>query len=197
MRRVKKKNNQKRVKKRNKGGRPVIFSNDIMDQTYRAAAIFGANDKQLAEFLGVGESTLNYWKRVYPEFKRVLEQGKMEADVHVAEALYKCAVGYEYNDYYVTVDPQGHEHIIPKKVKVPANYNAAYKWLNVRQRSKWADPVKVQHDHTGTVDHRHYEELPLDELSEKDVRWLDEITDKQLKRRDNDGFEDAKELDDE
>src|SRR5260370_8956800 len=54
----------------------------------------GLPDQHLADFLGISSETLYSWKISYPEFRESITRGKIEADAHVAEALYRRACGY-------------------------------------------------------------------------------------------------------
>lgn len=75
-------------------GRKSEYRDEYSKQAYKLC-LLGATDKQLADFFGVSERTVNTWKRQYPDFLRSLKEGKREADAKVAESLYHRAIGYE------------------------------------------------------------------------------------------------------
>ena len=57
-------------------------------------SLLGLTDQQLADFLGISCETFYAWRLSYPEFRESITRGKIEADAHVAEALYRRACGY-------------------------------------------------------------------------------------------------------
>jgi transposase-like protein len=62
----------------------------------RAAKLcqFGFTDKNLADFFGVSESTLNRWKLAYEEFMGALKVGKEVADDAVERATFLAIIGF-------------------------------------------------------------------------------------------------------
>ena len=101
------------------GGRPSSYKPEYADLAYKFA-LLGVTDKQLADFLDVTEKTVNNWKHEYPEFLQSLKDGKEFADAKVAEALYKKATGFSYEDKYY-----------------PPDTAAAFIWL--KNRAGWKD----------------------------------------------------------
>jgi hypothetical protein len=73
------------------GGRPTSYKPE-----YNALAtnycLLGAKDKQIADFIGVTESTFYLWKTQIPRFSEALKSGRENADAKVARALYKKAL---------------------------------------------------------------------------------------------------------
>lgn len=64
----------------------------------------GLTDKQIAENIGISRSTLNEWKKKYPDISDTLKRGKEVIDRQVENALLKRALGYRYNeDKYISV----------------------------------------------------------------------------------------------
>lgn len=60
--------------------------------------LLGYTDAQLADYFNVTESTLNSWKKLYPDFLSSIRDGKQHVDANVASALYKKACGFQYNE---------------------------------------------------------------------------------------------------
>lgn len=56
----------------------------------------GLSDEQIAKNIGVSRSTLNEWKKRFPDISDTLKKGKDIADREVENALFKRAVGYEF-----------------------------------------------------------------------------------------------------
>lgn len=58
----------------------------------------GLTDKDISHNIGINPQTLYEWKKRYPEIAKALSEGKDVADRRVENALYKRAIGYEYNE---------------------------------------------------------------------------------------------------
>lgn len=93
-------------------------------------------DKQIADFFGVSEVTINAWKKKYPTFLKSLKRGKLHADAMVAEALFRRACGYThpetrvfcYKGDIITHDTFKH---------YPPDTGACIFWL--KNRAGWRD----------------------------------------------------------
>jgi len=78
-------------------GRPTDYKAAYNKQAEKLCKL-GATDKEMADFFGVVESTLNLWKLTHPKFSESIKRGKIQADSNVADALYRRAIGYNYNE---------------------------------------------------------------------------------------------------
>lgn len=112
-------------------------------------SLLGATDKEMADFFGVTERTLNQWKKSHPEFLQSLKKGKSIADANVASKLYNRAIGYEFEEKHFEIK-QPKKDVPPelveaKRIKkhVPADTTAAIFWLKNRQPEKWRDKKEV------------------------------------------------------
>lgn len=125
-------------------GRPSPYKDEFDELAYNYC-LLGADDKKLAEFFGVVESTINKWKHDYPTFSESIKRGKHLADAEVAKSLYKRATGYEHPE--TKVFNNGGEIITHEVTKhyAPDSVAIAY-WLNNRQRGKWNQRQVVEHD---------------------------------------------------
>jgi len=121
-----------------KRGRPTKYKEEYAEQAYKLC-LLGATDKEIADFFGVTESTLNLWKKEYPEFSESLKNGKVVADAEVAASLYKRAKGYQY------VETTYENGAITKSVvkEVAPDTGAAMAWLKNRQKDRWRDRHEV------------------------------------------------------
>jgi hypothetical protein len=123
------------MKVKHPGGRPTKYRVEYLQLAFKFC-VLGATDNELAEFLGVSESTLNLWKLKHPEFCLSLKRAKMIADVKVAEALYKRAIGYSHSETHVA-SYQG-KFIFTELVKhYPPDVKAQIFWLRNRQPDLW------------------------------------------------------------
>lgn len=119
------------------GGRPSRYKPEFADQAKKLCKL-GMIDKELAEFFGVSEQTLNAWKKAHPEFLESLKGGKALADAEVAAKLFHRATGYEHPDSDIKVI--NNKVVITPMVKhYPPDTTAAIFWLKNRQPKKWRD----------------------------------------------------------
>ena len=145
-------------------------------------ALLGASDVQVAQTLGVGVKTVEYWKRTRPEFLKSMKAGKMEADAKVTHSLFLAAVGYSHPDKVVLsnrikkfndkgkVVSEYTEPLIVDTVKsYPPNVTAAIKWLKARQPEIWSDRLRVE----GNIDHTH--KLDLSNFSDDELKVIKKI----------------------
>lgn len=63
----------------------------------------GATEDQIAEALGIGASTLAEYKNKYPEFLALLKKKKPKLIGDLRGALYKRAMGYDYEEVKTTI----------------------------------------------------------------------------------------------
>lgn len=71
----------------------------------------GLSDEQIAEKMGVSRSTLNEWKKKYPDISDTLKRGKEIVDRQVEIALLKRALGYTYTEQkYICVPMEEAEY---------------------------------------------------------------------------------------
>lgn len=100
----------------------------------------GLTDKQIANNIGINVGTLYVWKKKYPEIAESLKKGKAIPDYEVENALFKRAIGYEYEERKELQEVVGGE--LKKKVEItkkhmPADSTAIIYWLKNRQPDKW------------------------------------------------------------
>lgn len=108
-----------------KEGRPTKYdpANNEIVTNY---CLMGATDKELGDFLGVCEATINNWKIEHPKFLESIKKGKELADARVSRALYNRATGYDHNDKHY-----------------PADATSAIFWLKNRRPNDWRDKKDV------------------------------------------------------
>src|SRR5712691_1846304 len=116
-------------------------------------SLLGLTDHQLADFLGISCETLYSWKLSYPEFRESITRGKIEADAHVAEALYRRACGYNHPAVKIFLPSGAGEPIYAPYTKhYPPDTKAALRWLMNRQPALWRDRQKV--NMKDSIEHR-------------------------------------------
>lgn len=125
-------------------GRPSRYKPEFAEQAKKLCKL-GMIDKELAEFFGVSEQTLNAWKKAHPEFLESLKGGKALADAEVAAKLFHRATGYEHPDSDIKVI--NNKVVITPMVKhYPPDTTAAIFWLKNRQPKKWRDKPEADSD---------------------------------------------------
>lgn len=109
----------------------------------------GLTDEQLAHNMGIACSTLYEWKKKYAEISEVLKKTKDVVDKEVENALYKSAMGYDYEEvteqrrfdratgeYKMVVTER-------KKKHQPPNTASIIFWLKNRKPEVWRDRQEI------------------------------------------------------
>ena len=79
----------------------------------------GLTDEQIAHNMGISRSTLNEWKKKYPDISDTLKRGKEVTDIMVENSLLKRALGYEYKEQkYAQVEMSEEEHFLKQQIAV-------------------------------------------------------------------------------
>lgn len=123
-----------------KPGRPSSYKPEFASQAEKLCKL-GATDRQLADFFGVSEQTINAWKIAHPAFLESLKAGKEQADAAVADRLYQRAMGYEHPEVHIT-NYQGEITMTPITKIYPPDTTAAIFWLKNRRPEQWRDKTE-------------------------------------------------------
>lgn len=142
-------------------GRPTKYSQEYPEKV-RKLYESGCTDREVADFLGVHETTLRNWAAEYPEFFLALKTGKAAADDRVEQSLYRRALGYSHDAVKILLGKDGPIHE-PYVEHYPPDTVAAIFWLKNRRPQQWRDVKAVEH--SGAVIHRHVHELSDEELA--------------------------------
>ncbi len=132
----------------NKVGRKKIPVEDRIEKItfdmgkIKKLAEFGFIDTQLAELLGVNESTIVRWKQASPELVHVLKEGKEIADARVVMSLYERATGYSHPETHIS-NHQGEITKTEITKHYPPDSTAMIFWLKNRQPDKWRDKQEI------------------------------------------------------
>ncbi len=130
-------------------GRDSLYDPSMNDMA-RKLALLGLTDREMAEFFGVTERTLNNWKNEHPAFFQSLNEGKTIADANVADSLYRRATGEVVFIEKRVKNDDGHYEIIRLSQQVPADPGAAKLWLTNRRGQNWRESKDV--NLSGSVD---------------------------------------------
>lgn len=123
------------------GGRPPKYKKEYIIQAAKLCRL-GAIDKDLADFFGVAEKTIDNWKGKYPEFLQSIKESKDYMDCKVERSLYERATGYSHPEDKI-FNSNGSPLIVPTIKSYPPETTAAIFWLKNRQSEKWRDTSNI------------------------------------------------------
>lgn len=142
-------------KQKNKGGRPSLYQQvwNNHEGLLRISgwAKDGLSNEQIAENMGIHVSTLYEWQTKYSEFAEALKINKEIVDRHVENALYKRAIGYEYEELTYETNAEGTERLTKRvKKQVAPDTTAQIFWLQNRKPRDWRDRRNGSEDSGGS-----------------------------------------------
>ena len=107
----------------------------------------GLTDEQIAKNIGISRSTLSEWKKKHPDILDTLKKNKEVADIQVENALFKRALGYEYEEVKTLieeVDGKKKKKVEKTKKHVPADVSAGIFWLRNRKGKTWSNKDDIE-----------------------------------------------------
>jgi len=122
-------------------GRPTVFKPEFCEQVEKLCRL-GADDVAIANFFEVDERTIYRWKNKYPAFCQAIKDGKVFADMKVAEALYNKATGYMTQVEKVSKKSDGSMEKVTLNVNIEPDTTAAIFWLKNRHKEYWRDKTE-------------------------------------------------------
>ena len=119
-----------------------VYQRTFCSVVYRMA-LLGATQADICTALSITPAIFMRWCLEHPEFDLSFRRGGKEADAHVAHALYKRAVGYNYPEtkYYTSEGIVTDERIVMKHE--PPDIKAITFWLKNRAGGQWQDEMKL------------------------------------------------------
>lgn len=103
-------------------------------------ARMGLTDEQIAKNMGVNKTTLYDWTKKFPDISNSIKKGKAPIDFEVENALFKRAIGYEYEEVETIIEEiDGKQRKRIKKIKKVAlpETSAMIFWLKNRKPEQW------------------------------------------------------------
>ena len=99
----------------------------------------GLTNEQMSAKIGINPDTLYTWKNRFPEISDALKRGKEVVDIKVENALYKRALGYNYEEETkeLICDELVTTKIVTKQI--PPDVGAIAFWLKNRKSAQWRD----------------------------------------------------------
>ncbi len=111
----------------------------------------GLTDDQIASNVGISRKTLYEWKTKYSDICDALKRGKEVVDIQVENALFKRAMGYEYEETKIIISEKDGKRVETVKKQMPPDTTAQIFWLKNRKPEKWRDRVEVQNNDNDQV----------------------------------------------
>lgn len=150
----------KEDEEKSNAGAPTLYKEEYNEQVTKLC-LLGATDKDIADFFNVCEASVNNWKNAHPEFLESIRQGKIVADMEVANSLYKTTQDRTVIEQQAFktknvdwVDGKRIEsevvEIVDVEKVIPADFRSQQFWLKNRRADSWKDKTEVAHDITNT-----------------------------------------------
>lgn len=115
----------------------------------------GLTDEQIASKMGISRSTLNVWKKNFPDISDTLKKGKDYSDRLVESSLFNKATGYtvtlkkpikvkeiKYNTKGKRVETEKIVYV-EEEVYIPPDVTAQIFWLKNRKPEVWRDKINT------------------------------------------------------
>ena len=111
----------------------------------------GLTKEQVAHNMGISMSTLCEWQNRFSEFSEALKKGREVADILVENAMFKRAVGYEYEEVTTEIrkipykkkdgtwGERDQKHVKKTTKMVIPDTTAQIFWLKNRKPDTWRD----------------------------------------------------------
>ena len=110
----------------NKRGRKGIYETRVEPyfEKIKTWVKFKVSEKQIAEYLGIGQSTFEKFKKEHPELIELIEQAYHERTMEIVdhkEALSKASKGYYYEEEKTFIEA-GEDGVLKKKKEIYKKY---------------------------------------------------------------------------
>lgn len=123
-------------------GRPVYKYNPQYAVVAKAMLSKGATIGELADVFGINNATVWKWRQTYEEFGAAFE-ALGNVSQRVEYSLMERALGYSY-DAVKIFNNKGKPVIVPYREHVPPDVNAALKYLQVYNPTRWRIKEEVE-----------------------------------------------------
>ncbi len=123
-------------------GQPTKYRRKYIEQVEKLCKL-GATDVEMADFFGCAVSTFYKWQKDFPKFSEAIKNGKIIADLEVANALFNRAVGYERKEVVEVVKGgETVEEIVTKFY--PPDTTAQIFWMKNRRKDDWREKSELE-----------------------------------------------------
>ena len=109
----------------------------------------GLTDEQICHNIGIHVATICEWKNRFPQLAEALKRGKAPVDQQVENALFRNAIGYDYEETITEIEElaggKQKKHVRKIKKHKPPDTTAQIFWLKNRRPDKWRDkPITAE-----------------------------------------------------
>ena len=126
-------------------GKPTLYDEYVIVTVERLAAK-GLTNRDIAKNLCIGERTFYEWLERYPQLAHALKKYRGLADIEVENALYRNAVGYNYQEQVTT----NRGAVVTVNKYHAGNPTAQIFYLKNRMPQRYRD--KIEHELTVSED---------------------------------------------
>ena len=131
-----------------KVGRKMKYD-DSFPERVQELAEKGLSDREISKQLGISTTVFYEYKNEIPEFADALKKGKEPIDNEVENALYKRAMGYDYEEQVseVRISENSTQHpsvVRTLKKHIPGDVTAQIFWLKNRMPKEWRDGRNIE-----------------------------------------------------
>jgi hypothetical protein len=137
--------------------------------------MLGLTELEISKVWGIELVTLHKWKNNKPGFYEALQMGRQQALGEVAQALFKSALGYEYEEDAVS-SFEGQVTITRVRKYAKPNPWACAKILAIKDRANWSEVQRSETVHTNI----NIAKLDLSSMSAEELALFENIQKKQL-----------------
>ena len=124
-------------------GSKVYDDNKTPHQAFLLCRGMGYTDRQIANFFGTSEGTVQVWKLTYPRFRQALEAGKDYFDAgNVEESLLSLTKHRPKVKTVTKVDDEGKTEVTTTEETLEPDFPAVSFWLRSRHKERWAEEKK-------------------------------------------------------
>lgn len=111
----------------------------------RMLALKGATDSEIEGICLLHPGTLGKWRKLYPSLDKQLEEGRAKPDADVLYAMYRNAVGFDYDEEQAVGGKE--PCVLSVKRKALPQFAAQRYWMENRQKETWKS--RSISEHTG------------------------------------------------
>lgn len=114
-------------------------------ETIKAWRRRGQTQAEVADNLAISVRSLEKYKVEHKELAEALMIGKDDADALVENALFKRAMGYEYEEVETIISADGKARVKKIKKQVAPDVTAQIFYLKNRRSQEWRDRKALEH----------------------------------------------------
>lgn len=141
--------NESELRPLGKAGRPTQYKKEYCHQVRRMVRNCW-QDREIADFFDIGETTLYKWKKIHPEFREAFSEPLDDkvATENVAKSLFRRATGYTYEQEKLVMVGRGQVKKYRYWVHLPPDPRSIEFWLKNKAPDVWRERSEMKVDQT-------------------------------------------------